>query len=176
MVNNRLSIINGIWGFENIDQIIDDETSKSLLKEINSLQLTIDNLDIGFKVLKLSNSNFKQWRQINCKNADVLKEQMELFIDPVSKNATTENILYELLLKSGKELNSRLDHKENYYCVNGNELIFMLEKATDEIVDAVIKEKPQKVIALDRLFKGNDQLKTNSSLQMRDAGIEFKTI
>ncbi len=64
----------------------------------------------------------------------------------------------------------------NYIVVNDGELIFMLEKATQEIVDAVIKEQPQKVIALDRLFKGNDQLKTNTSLQMKDAGIEFKTI
>jgi len=52
----------------------------------------------------------------------------------------------------------------------------MLEKATQEIVDAVIKEKPKKVIALDRLFKDNDQLKTNTSLQMKDTEIEFKTI
>ena len=85
-------------------------------------------------------------------------------------------MVYELLLKSSKGLNSNLEHKENYYCVNCNELIFMLEKATQEIVDAVIKEKPQKVIALDRLFKGNDQLKTNTSLQMKYANIEFKTI
>jgi len=49
-------------------------------------------------------------------------------------------------------------------------------KATQEIVDAVIKEKPQKVVVFDRLFKGNDQLKTNTSLQMKDAEIEFKTI
>ena len=34
---------------------------------------------------------------------------------------------------------------------------------------------PQKVITLD-LFTGNDQLKTNTVLQMRDAGIDFKTI
>ena len=26
------------------------------------------------------------------------------------------------------------------------------------------------------LFEGNDQLKTNTALQMRDAGVEFKTI
>jgi len=52
----------------------------------------------------------------------------------------------------------------------------VLEKASQEIVEAVLKEKPQKVIALDRLFKGNDQLKTNTSLQMKDAGVEFKTI
>jgi len=85
-------------------------------------------------------------------------------------------MVYELLLKSGKDLNSKLEHKENYYCVNDNELIFMLEKATQEIIDKVIADKPQKVIALDRLFKGNDQLKTNASLQMKDAEIEFKTI
>ena len=52
----------------------------------------------------------------------------------------------------------------------------MLEKATQDIVDAVLKGKPKKVIALDRLFKGNDQLKTNTALQMKDAGVEFKTI
>jgi len=132
--------------------------------------------DLGFKVLKLSDSNFKQWQQIKGNDAEALEKQMKLFVDPVSKNATTENMVYELLLKSGKDLNSRLEHKENYYCVNDNELIFMLEKATQEIVEAVIKEKPKKVVALDRLFKDNDQLKTNTSLQMKDAEIEFKTI
>lgn len=38
------------------------------------------------------------------------------------------------------------------------------------------KELLNAVIALDRLFKGNDQLKTNTSLQMCYAEIEFKTI
>ena len=52
----------------------------------------------------------------------------------------------------------------------------MLEKATKEIIDAAIALKPIKVIALDKLFEGNDQLKTNTVLQMKDAGIEFKTI
>ncbi|MCK0192687.1 DNA methyltransferase [Arenibacter sp. F20364] len=133
------------------------------------------NGDLGFKVLKLSDSNFKQWQQIKGKDAKALEEQMKLFVDPVSKNATIENMVYELLLKSGKDLNSKIEHKENYYSINGNELIFMLEKADKKIVDAVLKEQPQKVIALDKLFKDNDQLKTNTVLQMKDAGIEFKT-
>ena len=136
----------------------------------------IDEKDLGFKILRVSDSNFKQWQQIKGNDAEALEKQMKLFVDPVSENATIENMVYELLLKSGKDLNSKLEHKENYYCVNDNELIFMLEKATQKIVDAVIKEKPQKVIALDRLFKDNDQLKTNTSLQMKDAEIEFKTI
>jgi adenine-specific DNA-methyltransferase len=40
----------------------------------------------------------------------------------------------------------------------------------------VVQLCPKKVIALDRLFRGNDQLKTNTALQMKDAGVEFKTI
>jgi adenine-specific DNA-methyltransferase len=133
-------------------------------------------MDLGFKVLKLSDSNFKQWRQIEGKDAEALEEQMELFVDPVAENASVENMIYELLLKTGKDLNSEIEQKNGYFCVNTNEIALMLEKATQEIVDAVLKEKPQKVIALDRLFTGNDQLKTNTALQMKDAGIEFKTI
>lgn len=147
--------------------------------EIESLKTKIEELknqDLGFKVLKLSNSNFKQWQQITGNDPEALEEQMKLFVDPVAKNATTENMVYELLLKSGKDLNSTIEAKEGFYAINETELILVLEKANQEIIDAVIASKPQKVIALDKLFKGNDQLKTNASLQMKDAGIEFKTI
>jgi len=132
--------------------------------------------DSGFKVFKLSESNFKQWRGDLGKDADALKQQIIEFTDPVAPNATVENMVYELLLKSGKDLNSKLEHKENYYCVNNNELVLMLEKAGQDIADAVVRENPQKVIALDRIFEGNDPLKTNTVLQMREAGIEFKSI
>jgi adenine-specific DNA-methyltransferase len=109
-------------------------------------------------------------------NLEELTLQMQDFNDPVSPNATIENMVYELMLKSGKDLNSTIEHKGGYYCINGNEMILMLETATDTVVTAVLAEHPQKVIALDRLFKDNDQLKTNTALQMRDAGVEFKTI
>lgn len=133
-------------------------------------------IDLGFKVLKLSDSNFKQWQQLKGKDAKALEEQMKLFVDPVAENATIENMVYELLLKSGKDLNSQIERQGDYYKVNTNELIFMLEKASQNIVDSVLNEKPLKVVALDKLFKGNDQLKTNTVLQMKDAGVEFKTI
>jgi len=159
-------------GFKTISEI----GLKRIKKVGDILKKDKSEADLGIKVLKLSDSNFKQWQQIKGNDAEALEKQMKLFVDPVSENATTENMVYELLLKSGKDLNSKLEHKENYYCINDNELIFMLEKATQEIVDAIIEENPQKVVALDRLFKDNDQLKTNTSLQMKDAEIEFKTI
>ncbi|RXG30689.1 site-specific DNA-methyltransferase [Leeuwenhoekiella marinoflava] len=133
-------------------------------------------LDLGFKVLKLADSNFKQWQQIKNKDAKALEDQMKLFIDPVAENATIENMVYELMLKSGKNLNSKIEHAKGFCAINENELILLLEKADQKIINNIIAEKPKKVVALDKLFKGNDQLKTNTVLQMKDAGIEFKTI
>lgn len=147
--------------------------------EIEKLKGKIVNLeaqDLGFKVLKLEDSNFKQWKQIEGKDAKALAEQMKLFVDPIADHATIENMVYELLLKSGKDLNSTIEKNDGYFLINGNEMALILEKVSQEIIDAVITEKPIKVIALDKLFKGNDQLKTNTVLQMRDAGVEFKTI
>jgi len=132
--------------------------------------------DLGFKVFKLSESNFKQWREIKGSNKEEWKQQMLDFINPVAENATTDNMVYELLLKSGKSLTSTIEHKNGYHAINGKELILMLESATQETVDAILAEHPQKVLALDNLFEGNDQLKTNTALQMRDAGVEFRTI
>lgn len=149
------------------------------LDKINNLEADItilNNQDLGVKILKLTDSNFKQWQQIEGKNLDALAEQMKLFVDPVSESATIENMVYELLLKSGKDLNCKIEKHDGFYSVNAGELVLMLEKANQELIDNIIALNPQKVIALDKLFTGIDQLKTNTVLQMKDAGIEFKTI
>ncbi|PKP20488.1 MAG: site-specific DNA-methyltransferase [Bacteroidetes bacterium HGW-Bacteroidetes-20] len=147
--------------------------------EIENLKIKMEQLktqDFGFKVLKLEESNFKQWKQINNKDLNALEEQIKLFIDPVSETATVENMVYELLLKSGKDLNSSIEKNDGYFLINGNEMALILEKVSQELITEVMSKYPKKVIALDKLFKGNDQLKTNTVLQMKDAGIEFKTI
>ncbi|MDE5574622.1 MAG: site-specific DNA-methyltransferase [Bacteroidales bacterium] len=132
--------------------------------------------DLGFKVFKLSDSNFKQWRKIQGSKKEAWQYQIKDFIDPIAENATIANMVYELLLKNGKDINSTIAHKDNHYVINENELVLMLEAATQETIDAVLALHPEKVIALDRIFENNDQLKTNTALQMKDAGITFITI
>lgn len=153
--------------------------TEETLQKISKIQTDIEllkNQDLGIKILKIEDSNFKQWQQIEGKNLDALAEQMKLFVDPVSESATIENMVYELMLKSGKDLNSKIEKQDGFFSVNAGELVLMLEKANQEIIHNIIALNPQKVIALDKLFTGNDQLKTNTVLQMKDAGIEFKTI
>ena len=133
-------------------------------------------IDTGFKVFHLSESNFKEWRQPEAYTTEALAEQLKLFIDPVAENANLQNMVYELLLKSGKDLNVNIETCNGYHLTEGNELAFILEKVDEQIITEVLTKQPKKVIALDRIFKGNDQLKTNTALQMKDAGVEFKTI
>jgi len=60
--------------------------------------------------------------------------------------------------------------------IDEDEMVVALSEMNEETVREIIELKPEKCIALDKLFAGNDQLKTNTVLQMKDAGIEFKTI
>ena len=136
---------------------------------------TTDKQDLGFKVFKLQQSNFKIWRS-DVKTEEELYTQLTMHTDPVDENAKIENILYELLLKSGVPLTARIEEKGGHYQVNDGEIALMLEKVNESIIKKVIAENPNKVITLDRLFNNNDQLKTNTALQMKDAGIEFKAV
>ena len=129
----------------------------------------------GFKSFKLSPSNFKVWRSEDITEEN-LEQQMELFIDPVKPESQTENMLVELMIKSGYQLTDKVENKGKYYSINNNELIIALTEMDLEVATEIIESQPQKVIALDRLFAGNDELKTNTALQMKDAGVEFKTI
>jgi len=136
-------------------------------------------VDLGFKVYKLEPSNFKVWRTDTIENEGDLKSQMEAFVDPTRARSEAENMAWEILLKSGYELTTPMERVTIadvlVYSISG-ELVLVLEKITQNAIDAIIVKKPKRVICLDRLFAGNDQLKTNTALQMKDAGIEFRTI
>jgi adenine-specific DNA-methyltransferase len=131
--------------------------------------------DLGFKVFKLQKSNFKIWRT-RIETEEQLVEQLQQHLEPLDENAKTEDVLYELLLKSGVSLTAKIEEKNGFYLVNDNEIALILEKVDKEIIKTVIDAKPQKVITIDRLFNNNDQFKTNTALQMKDAGIEFKVV
>jgi len=140
----------------------------------NHYQLTTNHSDIGFRSYKLSPSNFKIWRSEEITEEN-LEKQMEMFIDPVKPESIIENMLVELMLKSGYQLTDNVENKGDFYYIN-NELVIALTKMDLEIAAKIIALQPQKVITLDRLFAGNDELKTNTALQMRDAGVELRVV
>lgn len=131
--------------------------------------------DLGFKVFKLTSSNFKIWRG-NEINEENLAQQLEAFTNPVHENSPEQNMLFELMLKAGYQLTDNVEDMSSFYSIANGHLIIALKKLDEKIITDIIAAKPKKVITLDNLFTGNDQLKTNTVLQMKDAGIDFKTI
>ena len=145
-------------------------------KDQNLFSSEATKLDLGFKVFKLQPSNFKIWWSDRLDSKAEIAEQLDTFVDPTNENIDEENMLYELLLKSGFDLNSKIVDKGDFYLVNDNDLVLALSKINEAIVRSIIAHQPRKVIALDKIFVNNDQLKTNTALQMKDAGIDFRTI
>ena len=138
-------------------------------------------------VFKLSSSNFKIWRGAEIDSEEKLVQQMDAFTNPTRPGAEKQNMLYELMLKAGYELTNPVQYVTTlsgargsedvgYYSINNNDLIIALDAINEKLIEQIVAAKPQKVITLDNLFTGNDQLKTNTVLQMRDAGADFKTI
>jgi len=129
----------------------------------------------GFKVFKLSPSNFKTWNSAGITEEN-LEAQLELFTNPVEDVSNTESMLYELMLKCGFSLTTAVKRTGNYYSIDEGKLIIALSDIDNDTIAQIIKAGPRKVITLDALFTGNDELKTNTVLQMRAANIDFKTV
>ncbi|WP_148127860.1 site-specific DNA-methyltransferase [Haemophilus quentini] len=130
-------------------------------------------LDIGFKVFKLTDSYFKQWQSPSAEN---LAQQIELFVDPVRKEATPNAMLYEILLRLGLKLTAKVRSENQVFWVSdesGQQFALLLETLSADLLDQVISVQPKKVVTLDSLFNGDDALKKNAELQMNDAGIAF---
>ena len=137
-----------------------------------------DDIKDGFKVFKLQKSNFKTWRGEHIRDEKELEKQLKIHITPLVEGAETENVLYELLLKSGLSLASEIEDKGNWFLVRylDTTIALVLESIDKATIKTILAANPQSVITLDPLFRNNDQLKTNTALLMEDAGIEFRTV
>ena len=164
-------------GFDTIAEIAKERIRRAGAAVSGSLK-DGQRVDTGFKVFKLSESSFKQWRQPE--NGADLEQQLRLAIDSVAEHAAPKNMVYELMLRLGCKLTSPVEHKNGVYWVTdedtGKRIALLLEAADQTLIDDVIAAAPAKVVALDKWFDGNDALKSNTVLQMKDAGIVFECV
>ena len=138
--------------------------------------------DTGFKVFKLTESHFKQWRR---PLSGSLNDQQQLalleeFQNIVHENAGVENMAYELMLRLGFELTDSIEFIGNVVWLNNaaqtRKTALLLDTVNQAVLDEVRAQSPKKVFVLDKAFAGDDALKTNAALQFKDANIDFETL
>jgi len=157
----------------------EEEKSKAE-KEIQFKEKEEKNIDLGFKVFKLDRSNFKIW------DGDVegkpIEEQLQLNIHRIDPESSDEDLLYEILLKSGFQPTvpvHKITIKEKaVYSIAEDALLICLEKElNNDVIKAVAEKQPVRAVFLDDGFKGNDQLKTNAVQIMKSHDVkEFRTV
>jgi adenine-specific DNA-methyltransferase len=138
--------------------------------------------DRGFRALKLSSSNFKIWDSEKTPDDPTkLAEQLKLYSDNVKRERGPQDILYELIVKSGLPLSSKVEKikvaGKPAWSVNGGELLVYLDKpVTREILRGMLALKPQQMLCLDTAFGDDDALKTNTVLEAKSQGVAFHTV
>ncbi|MBX7459360.1 site-specific DNA-methyltransferase [Qipengyuania sp. 1NDH17] len=149
------------------------------------------NIDYGFRAFNLSPSSFTSWDAASDIAQDDLLAEIEGHASHTSESATDDDILFELLLKDGFELTTKVEQAsvaggKAYSVADGALLICLERNLTKDIIDALAdlaeKEDAARVVCLDAGFQGNDQLKTNavqtfkSRLGHGEDGSIFRTV
>ncbi|MGA7742434.1 MAG: DNA methyltransferase [Polyangia bacterium] len=139
-------------------------------------------IDAGFRAYKLAASNFKLW-SVEPNELGRLAEQVEAFTEPLVPGASKEAVLHELILKGGLPLTAEikpltLAGTTVHGVEDGRLLICLADPVPEKALRAMLKlpKLPQIVICLDHAFGNNDQLLTNIALEMKDRGVDFRTV
>lgn len=149
-------------------------------KRQGALNFNQNTTSLGFRFFKLSDSNFRIWRSDLIKSEQDLVSQTKLFQDQHTEAKESINMLWELSIKNGigltETINEIVVSSITIFHIPTRKLVFVLEAFSMEIQQKIIELKPRHVICLDRLFKGEDSLKTNTILKLEQEGISFQSI
>ena len=168
-------------GFAHIAEIAKERIRRAGTQLQGSLK-DGQSVDTGFKVFKLTESHFKQWRR---PLSGSLNEQQQLalleeFQNIVHEHAGVENMAYELMLRLGFELTDSIEFVDHVVWLNNaaqtRKTALLLDTVNQAVLDEVRAQSPKKVFVLDKAFAGDDALKTNAALQFKDANIDFETL
>ena len=172
--------------YKNICEIGKERIRRAGEKIKSDESLPLENrekLDIGFKVFKLDTSNIKEWDT----NTKDLQQSLLDSMDNIKTDRSSLDILYEILLKYGLDLNIPIKENKDFYSIGGGSLLVSLNKEINNEVINSICEEYKNLLEIDKDFKTtvilrdnsfkNDVDKTNAIKKLEQVGInEIRSI
>jgi len=173
-------------GYKNICEIGKERIRRAGEKIItDNPDKDLSNLDIGFKVYKLDSSNIKEWDS----SFDNLEANLLDSVDNIKHDRTSEDLLYEILLKQGLDLTLPIEEKtiagKTVYNIGFGALVVCLDDAiTIEVVEAIAefikeqvvydkekKKRHSRVVFKDKSF-ADTNVKTNAIQVLKQYDID----
>ena len=116
----------------------------------------IENLDIGFRVLKVDSSNMTD---VYYKPEEYKQEDLLDLADNIKADRSAEDLLFQVMLDWGLELSlpietKQIDNKEVFYVLD-NTLIACFDSLTDDLVNAIAQDAPLRFVSAEKFIQAD---------------------
>ena len=141
-------------GYKTICDIGEERIRRAGKKIKEEKGLTAQDLDIGFRVLKLDSSNMQE---VYYNPSAMTQDLLGSTVDNVKPDRTPLDLLFQVMLDLGVELSAKIEeHTVNgktYYTVNGNDIIACFDDDIDnDVITAIAKQNPLYAVFKDKSF------------------------
>lgn len=139
-------------GYDNICEIGKERIRRAGKKIKEENPLTTQDLDIGFRVLKLDSSNMKD---VYYKPEDYSQGFLESLEDNIKADRTPLDLLFQVMLDLGKPLSAKIEEKDiagkHVFVVDDNDLVACFDSnVTEDVVKTIAQLKPLYAVFRDR--------------------------
>ena len=153
-------------GYKNICKIGKERIRRAGAKIKDENGLTAQNLDTGFRVLKLDSSNMQD---VYYNPAAVSQTLLDATIDNIKPDRTPLDLLFQVMLELGVPLSAKIEENavsgKTYYAVNGNDIIACFDDDIDEeVITAIAKQQPLYAVFKDQSFASDSVAINNEQL------------
>lgn len=145
-------------GYNTIPEIAKERIRRAGKKIKEESPLTTQNLDTGFRVFRLADSNFEEVKKAP---AEYDQSQLDLFLNNVKSDRTDLDLLFGAMLSWGVQLSLPMTSEEvdgkMIYTVNEGDLVACFaENVTENIVKAMAEKQPLRILFRDSCFARDD--------------------
>ena len=145
-------------GYNTIPEIAKERIRRAGKKIKEESPLTTQNLDTGFRVFRLADSNFEEVKKAP---AEYDQSQLDLFLNNVKSDRTDLDLLFGAMLSWGVQLSLPMTSEEvdgkMIYSVNDGDLVACFaDDITENIVKAMADKQPLRVLFRDSCFARDD--------------------
>lgn len=145
-------------GYDTIPEIAKERIRRAGKKIKEESPLTTQNLDTGFRVFRLADSNFEEVKKAP---AEYNQSQLDLFLNNIKSDRTDLDLLFGAMLSWGVQLSLPMASEEvdgkMIYTVNEGDLVACFaEDVTENIVKAMADKQPLRVLFRDGCFVRDD--------------------
>ena len=147
-------------GYNTIPEIAKERIRRAgkKIKEENKDKAGIETLDTGFRVFRLSDSNFEEVKK---SPGEYNQSQLDLFLNNVKSDRTDLDLLFGAMLSWGVQLSLPMTSEEvdgkMIYSVNDGDLVACFaDDITENIVKAMADKQPLRVLFRDSCFDRDD--------------------